>query len=72
MARIDVAIAEALDAIGDDPDYATARDALTEASSALVTGTTAEVQWYLERALRLIDDTCPIWTAPTTRRPDHE
>ena len=57
---IEGAIAETLDAIGDDPDYTAARDALTEASTALVTGTTAEVQWHLERALRLIDDTCPI------------
>ncbi|MFJ3950344.1 hypothetical protein ACIPXV_09765 [Streptomyces libani] len=59
-AGIEDAIAETLDTIGDDPDYATARAALTEASTALVTGTTAEVQWYLERALHLIDETCPI------------
>ncbi|MFF8784867.1 hypothetical protein [Streptomyces sp. NPDC015125] len=58
--RIEDAIRETLDAIGDDPDYTEARDALTEASTALVSGTTAEVQWYLERALRLINDTCPI------------
>ncbi|WP_329143386.1 hypothetical protein OIU91_05795 [Streptomyces sp. NBC_01456] len=57
---IEGAVAVAMDAIGDDPDYAAARDALAEASTALVSGTTAEVQWYLERALHLIDDTCPI------------
>lgn len=59
-ATIEEAVAETLDAIGDDPDYKAARDALTEASTALVTGTTAEVQWHLERALRIVDDTCPI------------
>ncbi|MGW2920443.1 hypothetical protein ACWDBF_21630 [Streptomyces angustmyceticus] len=59
-ATIEEAVAVTLDAIGDDPDYAEARDALTEASTALASGTTAEVQWYLEGALRLINDSCPI------------
>jgi hypothetical protein len=59
-ANIEEAIAVAMDAIGDDLEYAQARAALTEASTAMATSTTAEVQWHLERALRIIDDTCPI------------
>lgn len=58
--RIDVAIAEALDAIGDDPGYREARRELDAATEALAGGTTREVQDHLDRALLLIDQACPI------------
>ncbi|HEX5565411.1 MAG TPA: hypothetical protein VFY14_00450 [Streptomyces sp.] len=60
MPGIEDAIRETLDAIGDDPDYADARHALTAASTALTTGTTAEAHQHLDRALALIDQSCPI------------
>jgi hypothetical protein len=58
--RINDALAEALDAIGDDPTYAEARRHLDEATRLLDGGTTAEVQAALERGLAAMDAACPI------------
>lgn len=60
MACIEDAVAVALDAIGDDPDYDEARQELDAATAALAGGTTREVQDHLDRALHLIDQACPI------------
>ncbi|OQQ12950.1 hypothetical protein B0675_39695 [Streptomyces sp. M41(2017)] len=58
--RIDQAIDEVLDAIGDDPEYAEARRELDAASDALRTGTTAEAHSHLVTANRLLAEACPI------------
>lgn len=58
--RINDALAETLDAIGDDPDYETARRLLAEAERALASGTTAEATELLNRAIAEIDEACPL------------
>jgi hypothetical protein len=58
--RIDMAVREAMDAIADDDAYAAARAELEGAVAALRTGTTVEARRHLTRALRLIDDACPV------------
>jgi hypothetical protein len=57
---INEAVAETLDAIGDDPDYAPARLLLIRAEHALNDGTTAEVAALLNQALEEIDAACPL------------
>lgn len=59
-ARIDDAIQETLDAIGDEDEYTHARASLTAALAALHNATTAEAHAHLDQALRQIDETCPI------------
>ncbi|MGW4425767.1 hypothetical protein [Streptosporangium sp. NPDC004631] len=59
-ARIDDAIQETLDAIADEDEYAPARASLTAALNALRDGTTAEAHAHLGRALRQINETCPV------------
>lgn len=58
--RIDEAIAEVLDAIGDDEEYTAARIELHAAARALAEGTTEEAHARLEKAQRLLDEACPI------------
>lgn len=58
--RINDALTEALDAIGDDPVYAEARQHLDEATRLLDGGTTAEVQAALDRGIAAMDAACPI------------
>lgn len=58
--RINEAVAEALDAIGDDPAYEEARRDLEEAARLLSEGTTAEAQAALERGLASVDAACPV------------
>jgi len=58
--RINDAVADALDAIGDDPDYAAARCLLNDAARALADGTTVEAAAALDRALAEIEAVCPI------------
>jgi len=58
--HIDLAITEALDALGDDPAYEKARHALVKATDALNAGTTAQAHDWLDEALRLVDETCPL------------
>ncbi|GGV68943.1 hypothetical protein GCM10010294_25200 [Streptomyces griseoloalbus] len=58
--RINEAIAETLDAIGDDPDYETARRLLADAERALTSGTTAEATELLDLALAEVDEVCPL------------
>ena len=58
--RINEAVAEALDAIGDDADYAHARRLLSEAQLALTSGTTAEATALLDQALVEINEICPL------------
>lgn len=58
--RINEAIAEALDAIGDDPDYENARHLLAEAERALASGTTAEATELLDRAVAELEAACPL------------
>lgn len=58
--RINEAVAEALDAIGDDPDYATARQLLAEAERALTSGTTVEAADLLDRAVAELEAVCPL------------
>ncbi|MGW9401455.1 hypothetical protein [Streptomyces sp. NPDC055642] len=58
--RINDALAEALDAIGDDPVYAEARRHLDDATRLLDGGTTAEVQAALDRGIAAMDAVCPV------------
>lgn len=58
--RINDALAEALDAIGDDPDYAEARRHLDDANRLLDEGATAEVQAALDRGIAAMNAACPI------------
>ena len=57
---INDAVAEVLDAIGDDEVYAAARAELLLAERALTKSTTAEARAHLERAQDLIDEACPV------------
>ncbi|MFF3190544.1 hypothetical protein [Streptomyces misionensis] len=57
---VEAALAEVLDAIGDDEVYADARRALLYARDVLRRGTTAEVHGALQRAWALLDEACPI------------
>ncbi|MEV6580291.1 hypothetical protein AB0M92_19235 [Streptomyces sp. NPDC051582] len=57
---INDAIAEVLDAIGDDEEYAAGRAELLLAERALREGTTAEARIHLDRAQELIDAACPL------------
>lgn len=57
---IEQAVAEVLDAIGDDEEYADARVELIRADLALREGTTAEAHAHLAEAQRLINESCPI------------
>ncbi|MFJ9633780.1 hypothetical protein ACIRU8_39410 [Streptomyces sp. NPDC101175] len=54
------AVAVALDSIGDDPDYATARRMLRHAECMLANGTTEQATEALERALAELDAACPL------------
>ncbi|MDT0608852.1 hypothetical protein [Streptomyces lancefieldiae] len=58
--RINEAVAEALDAIGDDADYETARRLLGEAEKALGSGTTTEAAELLNQAITEINEVCPL------------
>ena len=58
--RINEAVAEALDAIGDDEEYGTARVLLAEADRLLRDGTTAEAQQALDAALAELNAACPL------------
>ncbi|GGL48284.1 hypothetical protein [Planomonospora parontospora] len=60
MLTIEKMIADVLDALGDDMEYASARAALQDAVAALRNGTTAEAHEYLGQAMRIIDQACPI------------
>ncbi|MCY0917077.1 hypothetical protein OS965_02650 [Streptomyces sp. H27-G5] len=60
MVTINVAVAEALDAIGGDEEYAAGRAELLLAERALRNGTTAEARVHLKRAQHLIDEACPV------------
>ncbi|GHG15246.1 hypothetical protein GCM10017667_55950 [Streptomyces filamentosus] len=57
--RIDEAVAEALDAIGDDAVYAEARGLLVKADRLLREGTSGEAARALDEALRVLDAACP-------------
>jgi hypothetical protein len=58
--RIDEAVAEALDVVGDDPLYASARGLLLEAVRLLREGTSAEARRALDAALAELDAACPL------------
>ncbi len=58
--RINEAVAEALDAIGDDEEYETARALLVEADRFLREGTTAEAGRALDAALAELERACPL------------
>jgi len=58
--RINEAIAETVDAIGNDPDYEIAQRLLAEAEQALASGTTAEAAALLNRAIAEVDKACPL------------
>jgi hypothetical protein len=60
MVTIELAVAEALDAIGDDEEYASVRAELLRARRALREGTTAEAHAHLLEADRLFGEACPI------------
>lgn len=60
MAWIDDAITEALDAVGDEAAYASARASLEAARDALRVGTTAEAHTHLNQALQALEEACPI------------
>ncbi|MFG2900956.1 hypothetical protein ACGFZH_28205 [Streptomyces zaomyceticus] len=57
---IGIAIAEALDAVGDDEAYGRARTHLLEADRLLREGTTAEASQALDAALLELDASCPL------------
>ncbi|MFJ3839491.1 hypothetical protein ACIPY6_28845 [Streptomyces sp. NPDC090054] len=57
---INDAVAEVLDAIGEDEEYAAGRAELLLAERALRDGTTAAARTHLEQAQRLIDEACPV------------
>ncbi|MFD4788260.1 hypothetical protein ACFWN1_14615 [Streptomyces sp. NPDC058459] len=58
--NINVAVAEALDAIGDDDTYSSARARLLDAERLLQDGTTVEAQRALDAAIAEIDAACPL------------
>lgn len=58
--RINEAVAEAMDAISGDPEYAPALLLPRDAEYALVHGTTVEAADLLDRALELINEICPV------------
>lgn len=57
---INDAVAEALDAIGDDPEYARARCMLHHAEHLLTDGTTEQATTALNRALAELNEVCPL------------
>jgi hypothetical protein len=57
---INEAITEALDAIGDDPEYAAARTRLLKAARLLREGTTVEARRALDAALAELNSVCPL------------
>jgi hypothetical protein len=58
--RINEAITEALDAVGDDPLYASARRLLLEAERLLRVGTSGEARRVLDAALAEVEAVCPL------------
>ncbi|MGW3196312.1 hypothetical protein ACWDBD_17335 [Streptomyces sp. NPDC001118] len=57
---VNEAVTEALDAIGDDPEYATARQLLHRAECLLADGTTEQATAALNEALAELERVCPI------------
>ncbi len=58
--RINEAVAEALDAIGEGPEYTTARNLLHHAEHLLADGTTEQATAALDQALAELDKACPL------------
>ncbi|MFJ9740853.1 hypothetical protein [Streptomyces sp. NPDC101166] len=58
--RINEAVAEALDAVGDDPVYDSARRLLLNAERLLRRGSSTEARRALDAALAELDATCPL------------